>query len=109
MGTAGEAGGLLVGRAITGLAATTWVPLTVVFSSLFPADEVVRANSLLTVAGSVGRMTTTSITGTLDEWGGYSLAFYLAAGVAALAILALLPAQRLPAHFGSPRCGVSVS
>jgi len=93
MGTAGGAGGLLVGRAITGLAAATWVPLTVIFGSLFPADEAVRATSLLTVAGSVGRVAATSITGALNEWGGYSLAFFLAAGVAALAILALLPAR----------------
>jgi MFS family permease len=93
MGTAGDASGLLVGRAITGLAASTWVPLTVIFSSLFPADEVVRATSILTVVGSVGRVLATSVTGTLNEWGGYSLAFYLAMGVAVLAVVALLPAR----------------
>jgi MFS family permease len=93
MGTASSAGGLLVGRAITGLAAATWVPLTVVFSSLFPADEAVRATSILTVVGSVGRVLATSVTGTLNEIGGYSLAFYLAMGVAALGILALLAAR----------------
>jgi MFS family permease len=93
MGTADGAGGLLVGRAITGLAAATWVPLTVIFSSLFPDNEAVRATSILTVVGSAGRVLATSVTGTLNEWGGYSLAFFLAIGFAALAIVALLPAR----------------
>jgi MFS family permease len=93
MGTASGPGSLLVGRAITGMAASTWVPLTVIFSSFFPADEVVRSTSLLTVVGSVGRVTATSVTGTLNGWGGHSLAFFLAMGVAVLAILALLPAH----------------
>ncbi|MEJ2209061.1 MAG: MFS transporter [Anaerolineae bacterium] len=93
MGTAGGAEGLLVGRAITGLAAATWVPLTVVFSGLFPADEAVRATSILTVVGSAGQVLATSTTGTLNEWGGYPLAFFLAAGFAGLGIVALLPAR----------------
>ncbi|MCL7451670.1 MAG: MFS transporter [Anaerolineae bacterium] len=93
MGTAGGAGELLVGRAITGLAAATWVPLTVIFSSFFPAGDAVRATSLLTAVGSVGRVMSAGVTGTLNKWGGYSLAFYLAAGVAGLAIVALLPAR----------------
>jgi MFS family permease len=38
-------------------------------------------------------MVSTGITGTLNEWGGYGLAFYLAAGVAALAVIALLPVR----------------
>jgi len=37
MGTAHGASGLLLGRSVTGLAAATWVPLVVLFSSLFPA------------------------------------------------------------------------
>ena len=49
MGAAHGIGGLLVGRAITGLAAGTWVPLVVVFCSLFPPQEAVRASTLLTL------------------------------------------------------------
>ena len=92
MGTAGGAGGLLVGRAVTGLAAATWVPLTVIFSSFFPAGEAVRATSILTVVGSLGRVLATGVTGSLNEWGGYPLAFYLAVGAAGLGFLLLLPA-----------------
>ncbi len=98
MGTADTSSGLLVGRAVSGLAAGTWVPLTVVFSSLFPADEAVRVTSILTVVGSVGRVLATSSTGSLNELGGYPLAFFVATGVAGLAFLVLLavPETRRP-------------
>jgi MFS family permease len=100
MGLAGGVSGLLVGRAITGLAAGTWVPLVVVFSSLFPPREAVRASAMLTFVGSVGRVLATGVTGSLNEWGGYRLAFFLAAGAAALAALTVLPARdrRRPAR-----------
>jgi MFS family permease len=90
---------LLVGRAVTGLAAGTWVPLVAVFSSQFPAQEAVRATAILTFVSSLGRMSATGLTGSLNNWAGYSLAFFLATGVAGLAILLVLPAheQRRPA------------
>jgi MFS family permease len=99
MGSAGQAQGVLIGRAITGLAAGTWVPLVVAFSSLFPPGEAVRASALLTLVGSLGRVLATSLNGPLNEAGGYGLAFTLAAGVAGLATLVMLSAreQRLPA------------
>jgi len=93
MGTSRTIDGLIVGRAITGLAAGTWVPLVVVFSALFPPAEAVRASSLLTMVGSLGRMTATSATGSLNAWGGFPLAFFLAAAAAAIAIVVVLPAQ----------------
>ncbi len=93
MGAAEGVNGLIIGRAVTGLAAGTWVPLVVVFSSLFPPHEAVRASAMLTFVGSVGRVLATGVTGSLNELGGYSLAFFLAAGAAALAILIVLPAR----------------
>jgi MFS family permease len=93
MGVADSVNGLIVGRAITGLAAGTWVPLVVVFSSLFPPHEAVRATAMLTFVGSAGRVLATGVTGSLNDWGGYSLAFFLAAGAAALAVLIVLPAR----------------
>ena len=92
MGMADDVNGLIVGRAITGLAAATWVPLVAVFSSLFPPHEAVRASAMLTLVNSVGRVLATGITGSLNEFGGHSLAFFLATGVAALALLVALPA-----------------
>lgn len=91
MGSSADVDGLIVGRAITGLAAGTWVPLVVVFSGLFPPEDAVRASALLTVVGSVGRMLATGVTGSLNDWGGYSLAFYLAAGAAIVAMVIVLP------------------
>jgi MFS family permease len=93
MGTAASTQGLLVGRAITGLAAGTWVPLLVLFSSLFPAHQAVQATSILSAVGSVGRVTATSVTGSLNKLGGYSLAYCLAAIAAVLALLFVLPAR----------------
>ena len=91
MGSSFSVNGILIGRAISGLAAGTWVPLVVVFNSLFPAKEAVRATALLTLFGSIGRLFATAATGWLNGLGGYSLAFYLAAGSACLAIILLLP------------------
>lgn len=91
MGVADGVGALAVGRAITGLAAGTWVPLVVLFSSLFPSEESVRASAMLTMVGSVGRVLATAVTGSLNEVGGYSLPFFLAAGAAGVAIMVLLP------------------
>jgi MFS transporter, DHA1 family, multidrug resistance protein len=97
MGTATNADGLIVGRAITGLAAATWVPLVVLFSSLFPPHEAVRAAALLSLVNSISRMLATGVTGTLNEWsGGYQFAFFLAMGVAGLAILVTLPVREIP-------------
>jgi len=82
---------LLIGRAITGLAAGTWVPLVVVFSSLFPPEEAVRASSLLTLVGSIARILATGANGPINELsGGYSLAFFLAAGAALLAVIIVM-------------------
>ena len=90
MGAAGGANGLLVGRIITGLAAGTWVPLVVVFSSLFPPRDVVRTTAWLNFIAFGGRVLATSVTGWLNEMGGYSLAFNLSAGAAVVAVFAML-------------------
>lgn len=92
MGMAGGANDLLLGRGLTGLAAGAWVPLVVVFSSLFPLQEAVRATTWLTLANSVGRVLATGVTGTLNSWQGPSFTFMVAAAVAGLALLLILPA-----------------
>jgi MFS family permease len=51
---------------------------------------------MLTLVGSVGRVLATSVTGSLNELGGYSLAFSLAAVAAALAVLIVLPIREKP-------------
>ena len=93
MAGSSSAQGLILGRAITGVAAGTWVPMVVAFSSLFPAEEAVRASTLLTSFGTAGRVFATSVTGSLNGLGGYALAFHLAAAAAFLAVLVLLPTR----------------
>lgn len=105
MATATGADGLVVGRAVTGLAAAAWVPLVVVFSSLFPPEQAVRASALLSLVNTLSRVLATSITGLLNQWGGFSLAFYLSVAVAGLAILVTLPVRETarPPRRPSPR------
>ena len=91
MGSAEGITALTLGRSITGLAAATWVLLVVAFNSLFPPEDTVRATALLWFANASGRMVATAATGALNDLGGYSLAFYLAIGLAVLAMLMLLP------------------
>jgi MFS family permease len=93
MGSAASIQGVLVGRAVTGLAAASWVVLVVAFSSLFPPLEAVRATALLSMVNSASRMFATGITGELNNLGGYGLAFTLAAGCAGLAALVYLPVK----------------
>jgi MFS family permease len=92
LGTAGSINTMLVGRAITGMAAATWVPLVVIFSSLFPHEEAVRATGILTVVGSASRMLANGLTGFINQAShGYAMAFFLATAMAVLAILFALP------------------
>ncbi len=95
MGSATGATGLITGRAVTGLAAAAWVPMTVFFSSLFPKEEAVRATALLTLSNTLSRMVATGINGTLNKMGGYELAFWVAIGAAALGVLVVLPIREV--------------
>ncbi len=90
MGLGQSVGIMALGRALTGVAAATWVPLTAVFSTLFPPSQVVVAVSLLMFTSSVGRLLATGVTGVLNDWAGYSLAFYLATASGLLAIIFML-------------------
>jgi MFS family permease len=96
MGTADAAQGVLIGRAVTGLAAAAWVPLVVAFSRLFPPAEAVRASALLTVVSSSGRIVATLSNGPLNNVGGYSLAFTVATGVAAVALVIAATTHEAP-------------
>ena len=97
MGRAENSLTLLIGRSFTGVAAATWVPLVVAFSNLFPPAQAVQATALLTAINSTGRVLATASTGTLNQIGGYQLAFNLAivsAGAALLAILLIKEPKR---------------
>lgn len=91
MALAGDVQALMLGRIITGLAAATWVPLVVSFTALFPPADAVRATTVITFIGTIGRLVATSVTGVLNDAGGYELAFFVAAAAAVLGAALALP------------------
>ena len=93
MGSSRSMQGLVWGRVLTGVAATTWVPMVVLFSGRFAASEAVRVTAVLTLVLNVGRILATSLTGWLNGVGGYALAFYVASGAAAVGLLLILPVR----------------
>jgi MFS family permease len=105
MAHAGSGEGMIAGRAITGLAAASWVPLVVVFTGLFPPGEAVRAAAILTLVNSASRMFATSVNGMLNAAGGYQLAFFVSAGVAVAAALVLLAVREPSRAIQAPTMG----
>ena len=91
LGTSNDLPGLTLGRAITGASTGVWAVLVVAFSALFPPQEAVRASSLVMLANSLGRIVATASAGTLEDWGGVTMLFFVATGLALFATLLLLP------------------
>jgi MFS family permease len=96
MGNAKGASGLAIGRSLTGFAASTWVTLLILFNGMFPPEDAVRATSMLTLVNSVGRTLATSVTGSLNEFGGTSLSFMVAVGAALIAVLVMFFVREKP-------------
>jgi MFS family permease len=105
MGNAGSPQSLLYGRAITGLGAATWVPLTVVFSALYPPEQAVRATTVLTLMSAIARLFATGVNAPLNALGGYGLAFVVAAALAGAAIALVLPAPEQRRAAQTPTAG----
>ena len=103
LGAGNTTGRLYIGRSLTGLAQGIWVPLVVVFSNFFPAEQSVRASAVLTLVTAAARITATALNGYLNEWGGYFLAFFVAAVAAALAAVLVLPVPVNSQPAGAPR------
>ena len=93
MGHAAGINGLILGRAVSGLAASAWVVLIVAFSSLFPPDQAVRASTLLNLVASTGRVLATGSNGWLIQLQGYAFPFTVAAVGAMLAVVLLMPVR----------------
>ncbi len=82
--------GLLIGRSITGIGASAWVPLVVLFTSLFPPKDVIKATAILSAVNSIGRIVGSASNGFLTSLGGYLLPFEVSVGAALVAIVAVL-------------------
>ena len=79
----------MIGRALTGLGAGTWVPLLVLYTMLFPPEQIVRATGILTLIQTLGRIVSVSTTGVLNQFGGYPLAFQVSAVAALIAVMVI--------------------
>ncbi len=105
LGTAGTTAALYVGRSLTGLAQGIWVPLVVVFSGFFPAEQSVRAAAVVTLVSAAARIAATALNGYLNVWCGVNLAFYVAAAAALLAAILVLPVPVNSRPAGAPKPG----
>ncbi len=105
MGLTNSVNGLLIGRALTGFAASVWVLLVVAVNSQFPPEDAVRISALALGVNSVSRMFATSVTGALNDRGGYPLAFFVAAGAAALAMLTMAGVREVARPPKAPSLG----
>ena len=103
LGTTDTTVGLYLGRSLTGLAMGIWVPLVVVFSSFFPAEQSVRAAAVLALVSAAARITATALNGYLNEWGGSILAFLVAVAAASLAAVFVLPVPLNSQPAGAPK------
>lgn len=95
MGSAENVNMLIAGRAMSGLAAGTWVVMVVSFSNFYPPEQTVKATVILSMIPSFGRLLGSLLTGWLNESGGYPLAFFVSTGIAGLALLFLLPTKEV--------------
>jgi predicted MFS family arabinose efflux permease len=87
---------LFAGRAITGVAAATWVISSILFASYFPPNRSARGIGIISFVNSVAVVAATSVGGQLaDAWGTQSVLFGGAA-LGALGVLFLLPVAEPP-------------
>ena len=102
MGSAPEISYVIVGRAITGLAAGSGVLLIVLFCSFFLPEDAIRATAILSGIIAASRLFASFFTGWLNDRGGYPLAFFVSSGLAGLALLLLIPIRESQHRENSP-------
>ncbi len=91
---------MLVARGLAGVAASTWVASTVLFSGFFPASEAVRSTSIMSLSSSVGQMIATLAGGYIAAAYGTGSPFLVSAGVALVGLMVLLPVPEERAQTG---------
>ncbi len=96
MRSAGGIGGVAVGRAVTGLAASSWVVMVVAYSGLFPPAEATRAAAILTVVNSLAQGAASLASGPLTALGGYGAVFTASMAAAGVGLLVWLPGAETP-------------
>lgn len=97
LGQSQDATALTISRALVGIGAGTWVPLLVLFNSLYKPEEAFRATGLITLISTLTRMLATGLNGPINTLsGGYETAFNLAAVAAGVAIVVMLFVSEKP-------------
>lgn len=97
---------MLLGRALAGVAASSWVASTVLFSAFYPADQAVRATSLLSFASSIGQMSATLAGGYIAMRYGAVAPFWVASVIALIGVIAIFPArEQRPRQGSTPSLG----
>lgn len=91
MNAAGDITGVAVGRAVTGLAASSWVVLIVAYSDLFDPSETTRAAASITAINSLAIGVSSLASGPLTRLGGYAAGFVAAMCAAGAGLLVFLP------------------
>ena len=89
---------LFAGRAITGVAATTWVISSVFFASYFPPERTVRAIGIISFVNSASMVAATSVGGQLAEVWGVESIFLIGAVLGVLGALLLIPVAEPAVH-----------
>ncbi|MFB9762076.1 MFS transporter [Ectobacillus funiculus] len=78
----------LIFRALAGVAASSWVLFTVLFSSYFPREEAAKAMGLISFFNSIGQMLATASGGYFAEHYGWHAPFFLGAAVGGIGLFA---------------------
>ncbi len=104
MGSAASITGIAIGRAVTGLAVSSWVVMVVVYSGLFPPAEATQAAASLTLVNSLAQGAASLASGPLTALGGYAAGFTATIAAAGAGLLVWLPGgeSRLPPLRPSP-------
>lgn len=79
---------MLIGRSLSGVAASVWVIFTILATSYYPPEDSIKAVGFMNAANSMGRVSSLLVGGLVAEWLGFSYAFLLA-GLAGLVSLIL--------------------
>jgi MFS family permease len=96
MAWAPDAWYLVLGRATVGLAASTWVASTVLFSSYFPPNQAVKAVGLATFFSGVPQVITGPLGGLLAENYGWTFPFFVGAALGAVGLFGLIGMEEAP-------------
>ena len=78
--------GFLIGRALGGVSAASWVPFTVLYASYYRAEDSTRSITIINIANQLGRLLSFLVAAWIASWFGTQSAFLLSAVVGFLGL-----------------------